>query len=316
MDFDKHFGILDTLEEKEEKNIEIRCCQDEANYSISDNMIICKVCNNTITNISSDAEWKYYGSNEKNNDPTRCGMPINQLLPESSVGSTVSFNKNSASMNKIRQCQQWHSMPYKERSLYKVFIEIADVCKKNNIPEIIINHSKLLYTIISETKISRGSNRKGIIAACVYFACKECNVPRSSNEIAKMFSLENTVMTKGCKKCKELIAMSKSEKKVDLKTKSISPEDFINRFCNKLELNEKFINIIYNVCKISLKNNIISENTPPSIASGCIYYVIKKKNLSISKKDISNICLISEVTINKCCKRLEQNDDLFHECLN
>ena len=55
----------------------------------------------------------------------------------------------------------------------------------------------------------------------------------------------------------------------------------------------------------SLKNNIISENTPPSIAAGCIFYYIKKKEMDISKKDISDICIISEVTINKCCKKLE-----------
>ena len=50
-------------------------------------------------------------------------------------------------------------------------------------------------------KISRGSNRKGIIAACVYFACKECEVPRTPKEIASMFTIDITVMTKGIKKC-------------------------------------------------------------------------------------------------------------------
>ena len=33
----------------------------------------------------------------------------------------------------------------------------------------IIDEASSLYTIISSTKISRGSNRKGIIAACVFF---------------------------------------------------------------------------------------------------------------------------------------------------
>ena len=67
-------------------------------------------------------------------------------------------------------------MPYKKRSLYKVFLEIQEACKNNNLPIIICNETKSLYSIISKTKISRGSNRKGIIAACVYYACKECNV--------------------------------------------------------------------------------------------------------------------------------------------
>jgi len=215
MEIEKYFESLnDFNDEKDEGNKEEKeCCEKEENYLVSNDTIQCKICNNTITNIVTNAEWKYYGTNNSNTqDPTRCGMPVNTLLPESSVGSTVSFKNNSASMNQIRRYQQWNGMPYKERSLYKVFTEITETCKRNHIPNIIINEAKSLYTIISETKISRGANRKGIIAACVYFACKECNVPRSSKEIAEIFKLESTVMTKGCKKCQEIINMNKKNK--------------------------------------------------------------------------------------------------------
>ena len=41
------------------------------------------------------------------------------------------------------------------------------------------------------------------------------------------------------------------------------------------------------------------------MAAGCIYLYIKINNLSINKKQISEICKISEVTINKCFKKLE-----------
>ena len=68
-------------------------------------------------------------------------------------------------------------MPYKERSLYKVFGYIEDICNKNNIPLKIIEESKALYSIISKTKISRGNNRDGIIAASLYFSCKLNGVP-------------------------------------------------------------------------------------------------------------------------------------------
>ena len=40
-------------------------------------------------------------------------------------------------MNQIRKYQQYNQMPYKERSLYKVFLEIQEVCKKNNLPIIV-----------------------------------------------------------------------------------------------------------------------------------------------------------------------------------
>ena len=94
----------------------------------------------------------------KKSDPTRCGMPVNVLLPESSIGSDIKYNQNPE-MYKIRKLQQWNSMPYKERSLYKVFTEISDICHKNNLPSIILNEAKSIYKIISNTKISRGSIR-------------------------------------------------------------------------------------------------------------------------------------------------------------
>ena len=46
------------------------------------------------------------------------GMPTNNLLPESSHGSTISYKWGETyEMKKIRNFHVWHAMPYKERSL-------------------------------------------------------------------------------------------------------------------------------------------------------------------------------------------------------
>ena len=47
------------------------------------------------------------------------------------------------------------------------------------------------------------------------------------------------------------------------------------------------------------------------MSSGCIHLYIKNQNINISKKEISDICKISEVTINKCTKKLESREELF-----
>ena len=52
-----------------------------------------------------------------------------------------------------------------------------------------------MYKILSEAKISRGANRKGLIASCIYTACKIKKVPRSAKEIADIFDLNITNMT-------------------------------------------------------------------------------------------------------------------------
>jgi len=63
-----------------------------------------------------------------------------------------------------------------------------------------------------------------------------------------------------------------------------------------------------NLCKfIAIRiqsNNLIPENTPHSIAAGIVYFVAQTFNLNVSKKQVNAISEISEVTINKCYKKL------------
>ena len=57
------------------------------------------------------------------------------------------------------------------------------------------------------------------------------------------------------------------------------------------------------------RNRMIPENTPHSIAAGIVYFVSQICNLNISKQDVNRVSEISEVTINKCYKKLETIQD-------
>ena len=295
------------------KKNELKCCENHINFMYDEGIILCKICHNSITNIVDSPEWRYYGAGDsKNINPTRCGMPVNQLLPKSSLGTSVATQNRSEAMNRIGMYQRWNSMPFKERSRWQVFNEIQQKCQANNLPGIIVETAQSLYTIISQTKISRGANRKGIIAACVFHACKECKVPRSTNELAHIFGIEQKVMTKGCKNYTEIMRISKSDKTRISNPKSITMDDFIERFSHALSLTPIDIQNILRIADKCSQLKIINDNTPPGMASGCIYLFIKFYGLDISKKQISEISKISEVTINKCYKKLENNVDIMN----
>ena len=95
-------------------------------------------------------------------------------------------------------------------------------------------------------------------------------------------------MTKGIKKCQEIIFMNKKNKTRLTKSTSIQAKHFIERYCNQLDIDEEFTENIMNICNISIDKNLITENTPQSVAAGCIFYFIKndgKHKINISKKD-------------------------------
>ncbi len=312
---DSYFSILDEIQAESKIDTGLmtqetrrECCMNDANFVQGLGVIMCKVCETVVSNIIESPEWKYYGSESKGSDQNRCGMPTNALLPQSSLGSSVSTKNRTQATNKIGMYQRWNSMPYKERSLYKVFNDIDSKCVGNDLPRIISTTAKSLYRIISETKISRGSNRTGIIAACVYNACKECNVPRTINELSELFSIEPKVMTKGCKNYTEIMRLSKTDISRIQNIKSIDLGDFVERFSHNLQLSQREINIIIRIAEICQEFHLISDNTPPSMAAGCIYMYVKHTDKPISKKSISEVCKISEVTVNKCYKKIDTNE--------
>lgn len=256
--------------------------------------------------LSENAEYRFYGEvDNKSSNPERVGMPTNILLPQSSLGSLIGYRRfDNFNFKKMIQYNSWNAMPYKERSQWKVFSKITSKCKASGLPKIIIEDAKGFYKIISETSISRGNNRQGLIAACVYIACKKNAVPRSSKEIASIFGIQLHDMTRGCKKFKEIWRLSKQNSKIKIKT--ANPLDYIDRFCSNLRLprNLKFIAEFVAVKAISCLDNLVADNTAPSVAAGSIFLVCTACKQNITKKQVSKACKTSEVTISKCYKKL------------
>jgi transcription initiation factor TFIIIB Brf1 subunit/transcription initiation factor TFIIB len=160
----------------------------------------------------------------------------------------------------------------------------------------IIEDSKILFKNASQMKISRGDNKDGLVAACMYYACMINKVPRSTKEIAKMFKLDPNILTKGNARFQELLKIN-----VDCS----GADDFILRFGSNLNMNWGDIQKCKKLAKIIEDLEIVSENAPTSVAAGTIFMYCHYKEIDYSKKQISDICGVSEVTITKCFKRLQ-----------
>jgi len=265
-------------------------------------------------------EWRFYGADDKNaNDPTRCGNPINPLLVESSYGCKVLCAGNSSyEMKKIRKWTEWQSMPHKEKSLYDEFQFITIMAQNAGIPKIFIDVAMTIHKDISEQKMFRGLNRDGIKAASIYISCRLNGCPRTSHEIAEIFKLDKTSATSGCSMAVNILhnieRNVEPSQQTDLCT--TTPSSFIDRFCSKLNINNELTMLSKFIANKLENQNIISDNTPHAIAAGIVYFVSQNCNLNINKMDIKQICGVSEVTINKCFKKMENiKTNLIPKCI-
>lgn len=272
--------------------------------------LVCTNCGQVTENlVDQNPEWRQFEDGVKSAE-SRCSIPVSRLLPQSSLGTNIAGNFRS----RLKTLHTWSQMPYKERSLMAVFKIIQGKCQEGGIVKCIEEDAKIMYKAISECKhfagknkgkfiIIRGKNRQSLIAACLFFSCKKNGKTRSPKEIADLFNLKFTEITKGCKNFLKLMKI----RKLGINIGTSQPEHFVARFCNELKIRRQYIDQAVRISKNIRKLNIATVHTPFSTATSSILLMAEINDLrSISKKKLSNKFKVSEVTITKTYKKIEQ----------
>ncbi len=264
----------------------------------------CGLCTTQI--FDENPEWSLY-EDGKGEGSVRCGPATNFFLPKSSLGTTISGKGYSV----LKMLQTWNQMPYKERSLSDILQHLDQVCKKNNLPKSVIDNVKILYKQIHDLKydteekkdksvIIRGDNRTGIYGACVYYGAQLQGYSRQVKEIAAMLETSIKVITKGIRKFNDLMKKNNLINTIS----STTPNDHIERFCQKLKLKKEQVQQIKIISNNITRLYLASNHQPTSIAAGAILVYSNIYEVDIQKKTISEIFEISNVTIDKIYRKI------------
>ncbi|ATZ80408.1 transcription initiation factor TFIIIB [Bodo saltans virus] len=271
--------------------------------------IACRNCGQILREIiDNNPEWKYFDDGDSGN--IRCGAIINLLLPKSSLGTTIGgFGKT-----RVKTLQCWMSMPHNERTLNNDFKIIHEIVSKLKLSKCIEEDTKIMYKMATEAKYTEGekigktmttrrNNRLSVSAACMAKACKKKGSPYTLKEISEQYGISYSEINRGMKRLEKIL----SQKQNQANNNDIFQNQFIKRYCDNLHMlsihTEEVIRITDNIEKI----NIASGHVPYSLAAATILLVAVKYNLkNITRKKIAAEFDISEVTISKTYKKLEE----------
>lgn len=272
---------------------------------------ICKKCGIIYNNvIDTGAEW----TNDIDNngkDKTRCGPPINDMLPYTSYGTGFSLSDgyyNKQIYQKLNRHWQWNSEPHSEKAIKKRFDNIETKCKMYNIKQTIIERAKKIFFDINkiiekeDNLKTRGYSNEGLQAAAVYQVFKDMKEPKSHKEIAHIFNIDSKYVSNGIKRFNSI--MEKTDKYL-YTSNTIEYSDYIIKYGKILNFTDELIKISNDLIIEILQKKILDNNTPIAIIAGVLYYVVTMNGIdNISKATIENICNISAVTITKICEKI------------
>jgi transcription initiation factor TFIIIB Brf1 subunit/transcription initiation factor TFIIB len=188
-------------------------CEDNSAIDTDGAEVVCTRCGTVLdVPLELGAEFRWYSPESGGGaDPSRCGFPINPLLPESSLGTMMLYKNQSALMRRMRRYHSWNMMPYRERTLYGIFDSLQVRSSAAGIGTAVIEEAKELFAQLTATDSCRGDmQRDSMLAACLWEALKRQGSPRMSKDVAEIFNIPLRYVTKGIKQFQHLFAIRTS----------------------------------------------------------------------------------------------------------
>jgi transcription initiation factor TFIIIB Brf1 subunit/transcription initiation factor TFIIB len=188
-------------------------------------------------------------------------------------------------------------MNHRDRALFHAYAELDHIGKTIlKLPEVVMYSVKIKYKAFNEAVLTRGAVRNGIKANCIFQACREFNVARTTQEIADAFGIPSRDISRTFDMYQEKLP----ETTIHITT----PADLVSRFFNEIttlsdgERGKLKMKIVAK-CK-SLEDKVeLMGRTPKAIACAVIASVLKGVPGAPDRQTLCKICDISVPTLSK-----------------
>jgi len=248
--------------------------------------------------ISDEPEWRSGGGEEA--DPSRVGAPVNTDHFSAAWGQTTYMSAGrGASYGMRRMCMiNMHaSMNHKDRALFHAYAELERIGKGIlHLPDTVMYSIKSKYKAFNEAVLTRGAVRNGIKANCVFQACREFGIARTTQEIADAFGIPPRDLSRTF----DMYQEQNPETEVHITMAA----DLIPRFMSEMTnipITEKgrIKMAIIRKCK-ELEDNVdLMGRTPKAIACAVMTAVLKGVQGAPTRSELCKICDISPPTLGK-----------------
>jgi len=162
--------------------------------------------------------------------------------------------------------------------------KLKRIASNLNLPDHIKKSAIRLYKEAFKRKLLRGRSINGMVAACLYFACREKKVPRTLQEILEQTSIN----AKNVRRCYRTII------------RELNLKRYIAELGLDAEIEKNTIKLLQNF----ISRFFTSGKDPKGLCAGALYLMCKIKGRHISQKDIANLVGVTEVTLRSRYKEL------------
>ncbi len=271
---------------------------------------LCQDCGLVIEEglIDMGPEWRAFDM-EQGEKRARTGAPMTYTIHDKGLSTEIGWKnkdsygksiptKNRAQLYRLRKWQRRIRVSNAtERNLAYALSELDRIASAMGLPRNVRETAAMVYRKAVNKNLIRGRSIEGVVAASLYAACRQCNVPRTLDEIAGSSNV-------GRKEIGRTYRFMTRELK--LKLMPTRPQDYISRFCSELKLSGEVQARAIDILKEATEKELTSGRGPTGVAAASIYIASILCNERRTQREVADIAGVTEVTIRNRYKELTE----------
>ena len=283
----------------------------KSSFVLDDNSgeILCSVCGIVISENRENEgpEWRSFAND--GNDKSRVGsgtsITIHDMGLSTMIGST---NKDatgkplsSAMKKSIDRLRTWNTRSQvnsaSDKNLRQALSEMDKLKDKLSLTDTVIEKAAYIYRKANEKKLVKGRSIHGLVASCIYAACRDTETPRTLDDVADGIN----VRRKDVARCYRLIF-----RELDLKVPIADPINGVARIASEAGLGEKTKRKAIALLNKAKKIGLVAGKDPMGLAAAALYLACISDGGNTTQRNISNASGVTEVTIRNRCAGLRE----------
>ena len=257
-------------------------------------------------------EWRAFDS-EQREKRARVGAPMTNTIHDKGLSTTIGWQnrdsyghtipaRNRAQLYRLRKWQnRTRISDGTERNLVQALSTLNRMSSALSLPRNVRETAAMIYRKALRQKLIRGRSIESVTAAVLYAACRQCNVPRTLEEISNIAQIKKKEIGRNYRDI---------SRKLQLRLLPTSPQDYISRFCSELKLSNDVQVKTIEILNQAAKKELTSGRGPTGLASAALYIASVICGERRTQREVAAVAGVTEVTIRNRYKELAKKLDI------
>jgi transcription initiation factor TFIIB len=270
--------------------------------------IYCSKCGFVVREktVETGPEWRSF-SNEEKDERSRTGLPTSIAMHDMGLATTIGGENRDAAgksltgsmKSSIERMRTWdrRSQVHEsaDRNLRQAFSELRRLSEKLAVSEAVTEKAAYIYRKALERSLVRGRSITMILAASLYAACRDRDVPRTLKDVAAA----SNVKKKDIARSYRLLV-----KEMDMKMPVVNPARCVTKIASKANVSEKTQRRALQILLKAEEARVSAGKDPMGLSASAIYVACTLEGENITQRDIAEAAGVTEVTIRNRYKGL------------